>query len=238
MLQTQSVSAGLLNILKKLMALEELKNFRLVGGTALALQYGHRVSVDIDLFTDKSFDKSLILAAINEKCQLERVSKTANGLTFFIEEIKIDLCNWAVPFIGELIESDGIRMSAPEDIAAFKLDAIINRKEQKDYYDLYFLLAHFSFHSLIQTYRQKYPYNNIKDIFTAVANISEADFSAAPNLIAPLPWDVVKDSIRDQGKIYLETLQQQKITEEQTKQAAIEKLLKQKTQHQKKTDLD
>ena len=237
MLQTQSVSAGLLNILKNLMAVEELKNFRLVGGTALALQYGHRVSIDIDLFTDKSFDKHLVLGAINAKYQPERISKTANGLTFFIEEIKIDLCNWAVPFIRELIEDEGIRMSAPEDIAAFKLDAIINRKEQKDYYDLFFLLAHFSFQNLINSYKQKYPYNNIKDIFTAIANISEADVSASPNVVAPLRWDVVKESIKDQSKIYLATFQQQKITEEQIKQAAMEKLLEQRAQ-QKKNDLD
>ncbi len=238
MLQTQSVPPGLLGVLQKLMAVEKLKNFRLVGGTALALQYGHRVSVDIDLFTDKSFDKTLLLAAISEIYQPTRVSKTTNGLTFFIKEIKIDLCNWAVPFVGKLIEDDGIRMASPEDIGAFKLDAVVSRKEQKDFYDLYFLLAQYSFETLIQSYRQKYPYNNTKDIFTAIAGISEADVSASPILASPLQWDVVKESLKNQSQTYLKKLQELKITEEQIKEKTIQKLLEQRMQNKKESDLD
>ncbi len=234
--QTKSVSPGLLSVLEKLMALEELKNFRLVGGTALALQYGHRISIDIDLFTERSFDKTLILAAINKIYQPVRVSKTANSLTFFIEEIKIDLCNRAVPFIGKLIEDEGIRMASPEDIAAFKLDAIISRKEQKDFYDLYFLLNRCNFETLIVSYQQKYPFNNTKDIFTAIANISEADVSASPILTSPLRWDMVKESLKNQSQTYLKTIQERKITEEQMKQQAIQKLLDQRMQNKKEGD--
>ncbi|MDQ6761328.1 MAG: nucleotidyl transferase AbiEii/AbiGii toxin family protein [Bacteroidota bacterium] len=236
MLQTQSVPPGLLGVLHKLMAVEKLKNFRLVGGTALALQFGHRVSVDIDLFTDKSFDKTIILSAIIEIYQPERVSKTANGLTFFIQQIKIDLCNWAVPFIGKLIEDDGIRMASPEDIGAFKLDAVVNRKEQKDFYDLYFLLTRYSFETLIQSYRQKYPYNNMKDIFIAIASISEADVSASPILTFPVQWDLVKENLKNQTQTYLKNLQELKITEEQIKQKTIQKLLEQKSKIKKKAN--
>lgn len=236
MLQPQSVPPGLLGVLEKLMAVEKLQNFRLVGGTALALQFGHRVSVDIDLFTDKSLDKTSVLHAISEIFQPQRLSKTTNGLTFFIKEIKIDLCNWAVPFIGKLIEEEGIRMASPEDIGAFKLDAVVNRKEQKDFYDLYFLLTRYNFETLVQSYRQKYPYNNTKDIFTGIASISEADVSASPILTSPLQWDLVKESLKNQSLTYLKTLQELKNAEEQIKQVTIQKLLEQRMQN--KNDLD
>lgn len=56
MLHYETVSPHLLNVLKKIQQLPEVSAFRLVGGTSLSLQMGHRTSVDIDLFTDKSFD--------------------------------------------------------------------------------------------------------------------------------------------------------------------------------------
>ena len=52
MLQTQSVHSATLELLKSLMSIQSLSNFNLLGGTALALQYGHRYSIDLDFFTD------------------------------------------------------------------------------------------------------------------------------------------------------------------------------------------
>lgn len=114
------------------MSLQEFNLFRLVGGTSLSLQFGHRISVDLDFFSDKSFDIDEILMLLKsetEAFELQSMSRT--GFTCFIQNIKCDFYNWGVPFIRETQLKDELRLSSLEDIAAFKLDTIIRRKEKK-----------------------------------------------------------------------------------------------------------
>jgi hypothetical protein len=103
---------------------DKLNDFILVGGTALAMQIGHRISVDIDLLADHSFDSGEILDALRKTLKVELNISRPNGMQLMVEDIKVDIYNWAVPFISEPIISDGIRLASLKDIAAFKLDAI------------------------------------------------------------------------------------------------------------------
>ena len=64
MLQIKTIEPGTLSILKKLMEMPELQSFNLVGGTALALKYGHRTSVDLDLFSTENFEHQPIIEAL------------------------------------------------------------------------------------------------------------------------------------------------------------------------------
>ena len=169
MLQTKSVSPQLLSVLVNLMDLNDLSAFRLVGGTALALQFGHRLSFDIDLITDKNFDRNKVITAILKIYTLQEISFVDFGFTCFIEGIKINIFYWSFPFVGTIILQSGIRMSPPEDIVAFKLNAISDRKEQKDFYDLYFLLKIINFSGMIKMYQEKYTSNNVKAVFTGLS---------------------------------------------------------------------
>jgi len=136
---------------------DKLKDFALVEGTALALQIGHRISVDIDLFTDRYFDSREVLDALRKTMKVELNMSRPNGMELTIENFKVDLYNWAVPFIGEHYISDGLRLASLKDIAAFKMDAITTRKTKKDYYDLYFLLGKFSLEEMINAYKKNIP---------------------------------------------------------------------------------
>ena len=145
------------------MSFQELNLFRLVGGTSLSLQLGHRISVDLDFFSDKSFDIDKILMLLNNQekpFELQSVSRT--GFTCLIENIRCDFYNWGVPFIKQPNVEDDIRLGSLEDIAAFKLDAIIRRKEKKDFWDIEALIIAFPFKDILNFYRQKYIYNDIK----------------------------------------------------------------------------
>lgn len=167
---------------------DQLNDFVLVGGTALALQIGHRISVDIDLFTDHHFDAKEILNTLRKTMKVELNMSRPNGMQLIIENLKVDLYNWAVPFIEKPNINDGLRLASLKDIAAFKLDAITTRKTKKDYYDLYFLLDKLSLEGMLNAYKKKYPYNSSKNVIVALSSCSAADNNEQPELLKLVSW--------------------------------------------------
>ncbi len=141
MLHSQTTSPQLLKVLIKLMGMEILENFRLVGGTALSLLRGHRLSDDIDLFTYQEYGSinfsaietqignsfSYVINTNEEFPELKELNKA--GLHLYIGEdestaLKADILNWSDPFYFDPIIIDNIRLATEKEIATMKLDAI------------------------------------------------------------------------------------------------------------------
>lgn len=170
-----TVSTSLLSILRKLMSSEVFKDFRLVGGTALALQRGHRRSIDIDLFTDLDYAEMPVADMRNylEKefpvhNGTDSMDMPANGYHIFLSEgqeppVKVDFF-YTDPFIFSYIEEDGLRISDQREIAAMKLGVIGNQiYRQKDYWDIHDLLEDYSLSEMIQWALQRDPNSFTKD---------------------------------------------------------------------------
>lgn len=121
MLHYETVSPHLLSVLKKIQQLPEVSAFRLVGGTSLSLQLGHRISVDIDLFTNKSFDISELQKTLHKTFNsFEVLWSNKNGFVSVIDDIKVDFFDWHVPFLKAAVIENGICLADKEDIAAMK----------------------------------------------------------------------------------------------------------------------
>jgi hypothetical protein len=125
-----------------------IKNFGLVGGTAIALQMGHRRSIDFDMFSLKEFDNSKIRRIIkNEGRRISKVYKDEDDqYTFFINNVQFTFFNYPYPleFSKEL---DGyLKMPDLLTLAAIKAFAIGQRSKWKDYVDLYFIIN--KYHSI------------------------------------------------------------------------------------------
>jgi hypothetical protein len=184
-------------LLKKLCALPELAAFNLVGGTSLALQTGHRISFDLDFFTNQSFAIDMLRKNLSDYFpEFELISTSRLGFACKIQGAKCDFFNWAVSFIKSPLTEDGIRLCSLEYIAAFKLDAIITRKEKKDFWDIEKLISIFGFENTLQFYKQKYPYNDYKLVLDALAEIDIADSSPEPVILISKNWAEVKQTIR------------------------------------------
>lgn len=207
---------------------DKLSDFTLVGGTALALQIGHRISIDIDLFTDHSFESGEILDSLRKILKVELIMSRPNGMQLIVENLKVDLYNWAVPFTGESYKGDGLRLASLKDIAAFKLDAITTRKTKKDYYDLYFLLNMLSLEEMVNAYKEKYPYNNIKNVIVGLSSCSAADNDEQPNLIKPVSWTEVKARLIDEVSQYEKKIIVQKESQIKKREENLRQLLKKK----------
>lgn len=201
MLHKQTVSHSLLTILKNLMQDELLNDFILVGGTSLALRYGHRDSEDIDLFTSKSLPIN-IWQHLQKNTDRKLQYSGEYALAFTESEIKVDLAKWNIDFKNfEIIE--GIRIASPIDVFAMKFDAICTRKTKKDFIDIFELCQHYSFHEGFSHFNSIYPYSkNSTIIFTAFGEIDLADKSKMPNMYKNYEWNLVKDKLKKYAKKY------------------------------------
>jgi Nucleotidyl transferase AbiEii toxin, Type IV TA system len=163
----EAVATDLMEVLVQLMNVDGLSDFRLVGGTALALQFGHRKSVDIDLFAGGKVDVSKLQPIIHQNFgnDFVLITKMQNGISGLIRNVKLDLFDWKVPFAEEAVLLDGIRLASPKDIFAYKCESIIDRKSEKDFSDMAMLMQHFDLKDLLETFRKRYPYISSGAVF-------------------------------------------------------------------------
>jgi hypothetical protein len=159
MLQKQAVSKKLLALVETLQQISSLDGFVLVGGTSLALQMGHRISEDIDLFTRNDIDQEFIIDTLRKEFgksfSVSAVSR--NTVNCVISNVKIDLLRHDYPYVDAVINEDKLRLLGLPDIAAMKLNAIAgNGTRVKDFIDIYFLLDRFSLKHMFSFYKKKY----------------------------------------------------------------------------------
>ncbi len=196
MLQYQAVEPATLGLLKKLFLKSYIDDFCLVGGTALALYLGHRISVDIDLFSLKDFDSDLLLFELsNDFDTIKPIVKTKNSLLIELDNIRTDLIKFNYSF-QRIIFLDNIRILALEDIAPMKIDAITGRGKKKDFYDLYYLLQKFSLPKMLELYQQKYQHSTMFHVIKSLTWFEDAE--ADPNPIVMdknVTWELVKSTI-------------------------------------------
>ncbi len=207
MLHTETVEPGTLSLLKQLMELPLLKQFSLVGGTALALRYGHRSSVDLDLFHHEKFDPPKIVKFLQSKFgdHFEyKQQHTRFGIFCFINEVKVDFVHFPHLPIRPIESIDKIRFYSLEDIAAMKIQAILGRAKKKDFYDLYELLFHFSLQQVMDWHKEKYPSQMLAiSIPHAITYFADAEDSETPVGFKNQTWEGVKKGISKAVREYL-----------------------------------
>jgi len=214
--------------------------FRLVGGTALALQLGHRKSDDLDFFTDRSFEVTEIKQIINNlPGQATLITEKPTGVSFLFDAqnghvpFKIDIYNWGVKFIKPPIEEGLVRMASVEDMSAFKLEAACSRKEKKDYVDIAEILKEFSFEKMLNCYREKFPYADARVIISEIVNTEGLENSVNPVMLNDLTPAQAVLQVHSKVQAYSKQLVENKLETEKLKNESIKKLLKKKSQRHK-----
>ena len=198
MLSFRTIVPHTLELLRHLMAESYLQGCRLVGGTALALQYGHRSSVDLDMFGDVPDDDQALLEILDGfgKVQGQKTSKYIK--TFVIDNIKVDFVNYShYPWIDGVVAEDGLRLASPKDIAAMKIGAIEGRGSKKDFFDLYFLLQHYTLEEILGFYLQKYPQYSMFRVRMSLIYFEDAENQDDPKLFEKVDWETVKATIAE-----------------------------------------
>ncbi|WP_420458542.1 nucleotidyl transferase AbiEii/AbiGii toxin family protein [Neolewinella sp.] len=171
--------------------------YRLVGGTSLAMQYGHRLSIDLDFFTLQEFDAAELNADLRNRYGMVALTLTQNTLIGVIGDIKVDFIRHPYPWLTEPIRGDAIVLATDYDIAAMKLNAIVNSGQRiKDFYDIYFLLEHFTMGQMIEAYETKYVPANGMLAARAVGYFGDIDPEREPvQMVKSLPFGRVQKRI-------------------------------------------
>jgi hypothetical protein len=208
-LHLQTVSPLLESTLRLLMNEPALDSFRLVGGTALSLQRGHRMSVDIDLFSDAlygsvNFDEiELFLKKNFSLVEMSKFSKpVVLGNNYFVghnanELLKLDIY-YNEPFIFPAIEYEGIRLASVEEIIAMKMDVIQRTGRKKDFWDIHELHTEYTLKEMLDLHEQRYPHiHNRKLLIEQLINFTEADYDFEPDCLRGKHWELIKLDLID-----------------------------------------
>jgi len=182
------------------------KDFYLAGGTALALYFGHRFSIDLDWFAEK-FDYT-----ISFRRQLEKLGKlgidseskkTFNGA---LNGVKISFFEYPYPLIAPKSKyKENVYLAGIPDIAAMKMEAIASRGSHKDFIDIYFILQKYSLKDILGFVRQKFvniDYNETH-LLKALTYFEDVKGSLKPKLIKPVSWDKVAETIKSETENYI-----------------------------------
>ena len=203
MLQTASVYPATLDILKRIMLNPAFQQFNLVGGTALALQLGHRISVDLDLFTHEDYDGTALIEELKPMGKLELIVDKPPFLQVLLDDLKIDLLKFPYDFVQDYKEVEEVRLVSMENIAIMKLLAIARRGAKKDFFDIYFLLQHYSLEEIIAFFEAKLPQIDLFHILKSLTYFDDAELEGDPIMLVPLTWKKVQKVITDKVNAYL-----------------------------------
>jgi predicted nucleotidyltransferase component of viral defense system len=207
MLYLETVEPHTFSILREVQSIPELSDFSLVGGTALSLHYGHRISEDLDLFSNVQFETDEVIHALINKFGEDFVSRSINprfGIMGFVNNVKLDIISHPHPLIREIQKIDGIRFFSKEDIIAMKVQAILNRGKKKDFWDVAELLKHYTVADFVNFHKEKYSTQNLFiSVPQALTYFVDADESADPVSLKGQTWESVKAFISGKVKEYL-----------------------------------
>jgi hypothetical protein len=200
MLQLKTIHKDTFDLLEMLSEREELRYFSLADGTALALLLGHRVSVDLDFFTNCEFESSELLENLSGHFDIQDCSSSINSLSLSINHqrssVKIDCIRHNYQILDPIIVAGKIRIFSLKDIAAMKLNAIANRGAKKDFYDIFALLTKFTLPELIGFFEQKYQKMNSFTVTKSLIYFDDADMDPDPISMMGMTWEDIKIGIK------------------------------------------
>lgn len=204
MLYKETVDPDTLGLIYQLQQDRMFKDFVLVGGTALALHIGHRISVDIDLFTKNEFPLQETIEYLEEKYEFQLQFSHENTLKGIINGVFVDFIRHNYHFVNDPIRDAGLRIASKQDIAAMKVNAVTgNGTRIKDFIDIYFLLQEYDFAEIIGFYKDKYANRNDFHAIKSLTYFNDIIAEEWPEMYRneDLTFDELKDFItskRDQ----------------------------------------
>ena len=172
--------------------------FYLAGGTALALELGHRISVDLDFFSQNAFSVSSLILKLNALGDLRIEDQSEDTFNGSLDGVKISFFYYPYPLLFETKKYAGVFLADERDIGAMKVQAISDRGSKKDFVDLFVLLKIYPLKELLDFFHKKYEkfnYNQLH-ILKSLSYFYDADTNLEPVYIHPISWTEVKKFIR------------------------------------------
>ncbi len=172
----------------------------LAGGTALALMEGHRISVDLDVFTEQLGDTEEVLGRLRRHAPGIAVTSVRAGTVYAeVLGVQVSVIEYSYPLLGPKVSSDsrGLELASLDDIAAMKLSAIANRGSRKDFVDLWILLnRHRSLADYLQLFEEKFKVRDRGHVIRSLVHFDDAERDPPLRLLVDCDWEEVKSDFR------------------------------------------
>ena len=184
-------------VLEKLKTVRTLQNFYLSGGTALALQIGHRESEDLDFFSKEDFQPLTLQKDLEKIDLLNNVELGEGTLNAFIDTVKIQFLHYPYSLLEPPIMWEEIKLSSVIDIACTKVITVSMRGSKKDFIDVYFLLQTYTLRQLFENIKHKYKnvqYND-QHLLKSLVYFEDAELQPMPRMHKDVSWEEVKKFI-------------------------------------------
>jgi predicted nucleotidyltransferase component of viral defense system len=181
------------------------KRFYLAGGTALALQVGHRRSVDFDFFSEtdevQAHTRQELIRAFSD-LHAEIVENADGNLLLLVQGMHTGFFSYSYPLLDPVRMAENIGVASLLDLGLRKLDAVMGRGSRKDFYDLYVIAERMPLQELLQAGERKYP--QVRDFalmaLEGLLQFDNVDRDRQPELLSDLPWEKVRAFFMGQGK--------------------------------------
>ena len=172
-------------------------DFYLAGGTALAIQLGHRLSIDLDWFSANDFSRNTLRETLSGEGHFELTEEEEGTMHGLLDDVRVSFLRYPYPLLFPLVEFEGSSLADERDIAAMKLDAVSSRGSKKDFIDIYFLLEKYSLSELLEIFEKKFAaikFNKIH-ILKSLSYFEDAESEPMPIMLKPVLWEEVKKKI-------------------------------------------
>ena len=191
-------------LFRRLAADDLCSGFYLAGGTALALQVGHRRSIDFDFFSLEPFAMAKKVLELDGSGKFELFHQDKDTVNGSLDGVRLSFFNYRYSLVQPLLAQEGMAIARKLDIAAMKLQAIAGRGSRKDFIDLYFLLQEYSFDKIFTAYSRKFGTRlaNRYHVYKSLVYFADAEEEAMPRMLIPISWPQVKKTIVAEVKKY------------------------------------
>jgi hypothetical protein len=180
-----------------------LQDAYLAGGTGLALQLGHRISMDFDFFTARDFVPRVFASELSQAGEFQAEQTSKGSVIGILGGIRFSLFTYKYPLINAPIEYLSLRVADVRDIAAMKIDAVGSRGTMRDFIDLYFICeAGHELTDLLKFYEKKYGAAgpSVVHLKKSLVFFDDAECDEMPRMIKRIKWPDVKGWFRKEIK--------------------------------------
>jgi len=169
-------------------------SFYLAGGTGLALQFGHRLSLDLDFFAEENFDEEALLQRVQTLAGFALTAKAPYTLHATVQATKVSFLGYAYPVLFPTNPFLDVAIADPRDIACMKVSAVASRSTKRDFVDLYVCAERYGLKEILRIFDQKYTQTHYSrlHILKSLTFFADAEKDPMPHMLVTLDWDTVK----------------------------------------------
>ena len=199
---TKTLFPDTLRAINLVSSIPTIKHAYLAGGTALALQLGHRMSVDLDFFTQKEFDENLVATELSQIPSFTEDQRAWATVLGRVGETKFSIFYYPYKLIDTVVSFEGIQVVGKKDIAAMKMHAIGDRGVKRDFIDVFVLAKEFTIDEMVSFYEEKYGLsdNKLYHLNKGLSIFKDADEDEMPQKLIPIDWEEVKTFFESETK--------------------------------------